>query len=109
MHWFLLGVAVMFETIGTTALKASQGLTRPWPSALVLVAYAASFYLLARVLLYIPVGVAYAIWSGLGVVLIAVIGWLVFAQRLDAPAVIGLGMIIAGIAVINIFSDTTLH
>ena len=109
MHWFLLGVAVMFETIGTTALKASQGLTRPWPSVLVLLAYGVSFYLLARVLLYIPVGVAYAIWSGLGVVLIALIGWLVFAQRLDTPAVIGLGLIITGIAVINIFSDTSLH
>lgn len=109
MHWLLLGLAVVFETIGTTALKASHGLTRPWPSALVLAAYAVSFYLLARVLLFIPVGVAYAIWSGLGVVLIALIGWLFFAQRLDAPAVIGLGMIIAGIAVINLFSDTTLH
>lgn len=109
MHWFLLGIAILFETIGTTALKASQAFTRPWPSALVVVAYGLSFYLLAKVLLYIPVGVAYAIWSGLGVVLIALIGWLVFAQRLDAPAVIGLGMIIAGIAIINIFSDTTLH
>ena len=107
MHWFLLALAIFFETVGTTALKASQQFTRPIPSLAVVLAYGMSFYLLARVLLYIPVGVAYAIWSGLGIVFIAMIGWFVFAQRLDGPALAGIAMIIAGILVINIFSDTT--
>ncbi|ATX66180.1 DMT family transporter [Roseinatronobacter bogoriensis] len=109
MHWLYLGVAILFETIGTTALKASDGMTRLGPSILVVLAYALSFWLLALVLRIIPVGVAYAIWSGLGVCLIAGIGWVVFGQRLDMPAVLGLGMIIAGIAVINLFSNSVGH
>lgn len=109
MHWLFLGVAVLFETIGTTALKASDGMTRALPSLLVVLAYALSFWLLALVLRVIPVGVAYAIWSGLGICLIAAIGWVVFGQRLDTPAILGLGMIIAGIVVINVFSDSVGH
>ncbi|MCC5991134.1 MAG: QacE family quaternary ammonium compound efflux SMR transporter [Rhodobacteraceae bacterium] len=109
MHWLYLAVAIVFETIGTTALKASDGMTRLAPSLLVVLAYALSFWLLALVLRVIPVGVAYAIWSGLGICLIAAIGWVVFGQRLDAPALLGLGMIIAGIVVINIFSDSVGH
>ncbi len=109
MHWFFLGVAILFETIGTTALQASQQFSRLGPSILVVVAYGFSFYLLALVLKYIPVGVAYAIWSGLGICLIAAIGYFVFGQRLDMPAVVGIAMIIAGIVVINVFSDSALH
>ncbi len=104
MHWLYLGVAILFETIGTTALKASDGMTRALPSLVVVLAYALSFWLLALVLRVIPVGVAYAIWSGLGICLIAGIGWLVFGQRLDGPALLGIGLIIAGILVINLFS-----
>ena len=109
MHWFLLGAAILFETIGTTALQASQQFSRLGPSILVVVAYGVSFYLLALVLKVIPVGVAYAIWSGLGICLIAAIGYVAFGQRLDLPAVIGIGMIIAGILVINLFSDSAMH
>jgi small multidrug resistance pump len=109
MHWLYLGVAILFETIGTTALKASDGMTRAGPAIVVVLAYALSFWLLALVLRVIPVGVAYAIWSGLGVCLIAGIGWVVFGQRLDAPAMLGLGLIIAGILVINIFSTSVGH
>lgn len=109
MHWLYLGVAILFETIGTTALKASDGMTRLGPALLVLLAYTISFWLLALVLRVIPVGVAYAIWSGLGICLIAAIGWGVFGQRLDTPALVGLGLIILGIAVINLFSDTVSH
>lgn len=109
MHWLYLAVAIVFETIGTTALKASDGMTRALPSLLVVLAYALSFWLLALVLRVIPVGVAYAIWSGLGICLIAAIGWVVFGQRLDTPAILGLGMIIAGIVVINVFSDSVGH
>lgn len=109
MHWLYLGAAILFETIGTTALNASQQFSRFWPSVLVVVAYGVSFYLLAMVLRYIPVGVAYAIWSGLGICLIALIGYIVFGQRLDLPAVIGLTLIIAGIVVIQLFSDNATH
>ncbi len=109
MHWLYLGVAILFETIGTTALKASDGMTRAWPALIVVVAYALSFWLLALVLRVIPVGVAYAIWSGMGICLIAAIGWMVFGQRLDGPAVAGLGLIIAGIVVINVFSGSVGH
>ncbi|MCC5972323.1 MAG: QacE family quaternary ammonium compound efflux SMR transporter [Pararhodobacter sp.] len=109
MHWLYLGAAILFETIGTTALQASHQFSRFWPSVLVVVAYAASFYLLAIVLRYIPVGVAYAIWSGLGICFIAMIGFVVFGQRLDLPAVLGLTMIIGGIVVIQVFSNSATH
>ena len=109
MQWLILGAAILAETIGTTALQASQQFTRLWPSVLVVVAYAISFYLLAMTLRYMPVGIVYAMWSGLGICLIAAIGWVVFGQRLDLPAVIGLSMIIAGIVVIQLFSKTTSH
>ena len=109
MQWLILGAAILAETIGTTALQASQQFTRLWPSVLVVVAYAISFYLLAMTLRYMPVGIVYAMWSGLGICLIAAIGWVVFGQRLDLPAVIGLSMIIAGIVVIQLFSKTASH
>ena len=109
MPWVYLAIAVMFETIGTTALKASDGFTRLWPTVLVALAYGVSFWLLSMVLRTIPVGIAYAIWSGLGICLIAGIGYVVFGQRLDLPAVLGLGMIIAGIIVIQVFSKSTGH
>lgn len=109
MHWLYLGVAILFETIGTTALKASDGMTRLGPAVVVVLAYALSFWLLALVLRIIPVGVAYAIWAGLGVCLIAAIGWVMFGQRLDAPAIAGMALIISGIVVINLFSKTVGH
>ena len=109
MHYLYLVVAIACETIGTTALQASQQFTRLWPSVLVVLAYGAAFYFMALVLRVIPVGVVYAIWSGLGVVMIAAIGYVVFGQKLDLPAVLGLGLIIAGIAVIHLFSNTTAH
>lgn len=109
MHWIVLGLAIVFETIGTTALKASEQFTRPGPSVLVVVAYGASFYLLAMTLKVMPVGVVYAIWSGAGICLIAGLAWLIYGQRLDTPALIGLGLIVAGILVINLFSQATPH
>lgn len=109
MPYIILALAVLAETIGTTALQASQAFTRPLPSVIVVVAYAAAFYLLGHALKYFPVGIAYALWSGLGILTIAAIGLLVFGQRLDAPAVLGIGLILAGILVINLFSNTTPH
>jgi small multidrug resistance pump len=109
MHWIILSLAIVFETIGTTALKASDGFTRLGPSILVALAYGVSFWLLALVLRTVPVGIAYAIWSGLGICLIAAIGWIWFGQRLDGPALAGMGLIVAGIAVINLFSKAGPH
>ncbi|KAA0920927.1 QacE family quaternary ammonium compound efflux SMR transporter [Aquicoccus porphyridii] len=109
LAYVYLFIAILTETIGTTALQASQQFTRLWPSILVVLAYGASFWFMALALKFMPVGLVYAIWSGLGIVLIAVIGYLVFQQKLDLPAVIGIGMIMAGIVVIQLFSNTTTH
>ncbi|WP_101066441.1 DMT family transporter [Roseovarius salinarum] len=109
MHYVYLILAVAAETVGTSALQASQQFTRLAPSVLVVVAYALSFYLLALVLRTIPVGVAYAVWSGLGIAFIALIGYVVFGQKLDWPAVLGMAMILGGIVVIQLFSKTTPH
>lgn len=108
-HYVTLIAAIVFETIGTSALQASQQFSRLWPSLIVIVAYGLSFYLMALSLKVIPVGIAYAIWSGLGVVLIALIGLMVFGQRLDWPAIFGLSLIILGILVIHLFSSTASH
>ena len=109
MPFVFLAFAVLAETIGTTALQASQQFTRVVPTAITIVAYAAAFYLLGIALKYFPVGIAYAIWSGLGIVFIAVIGLAVFGQKLDLPAILGMGMILAGILVIHLFSNTSPH
>ena len=109
IQYIWLFFAVVTETLGTTALQASQQFTRFWPSVAVVVCYAASFYLLAGALRYMPVGIVYAYWSGLGIVLIACIGYVLFGQKLDLAAVLGLSMIIGGIVVIQVFSNTTNH
>ena len=108
-HVVYLILAVIAETVGTTALQASQQFTRPIPSLIVVLAYGAAFYMLSLTLSAMPVGLVYAIWSGLGIVLIAAIGYVVFGQRLDAPAVLGLAMIIGGIIVIQLLSSNTTH
>ena len=109
MPYLYLAIAVAFETIGTSAMQASQQFTRLWPSVLVIVGYAISFYFMALTLRYMPVGIVYAPWSGLGIILIALIGYAVFGQKLDLPAIAGLGLIIAGIVVIQLFSNATAH
>lgn len=90
--------------IGTSALQASDAFTRLIPSLITAITYAASFVFLALTLCAIPVGLAYALWSGIGIVLIAAVGWLWFKQPLDTPALIGLGLIIGGVVVVNAFS-----
>lgn len=99
-----LGVAIVSEVIATSALKASAGFTRPLPAAVTVAGYAIAFYCLSLTLRTVPTGVAYAIWSGVGVVLIAGIAWLVQGERLDAPAIAGMTLIVAGVAVMNLFS-----
>ena len=107
--WILLGLAIAAEVVGTSALKASEGFSKLWPSAIVVISYGAAFYLLSLTLRTIPVGIAYAVWSGVGVVLIAVIGWLVFGQKLDGAGLLGMGLIVAGVLVIQLFSKTAGH
>lgn len=109
VHYVFLFLAILAETIGTTALQASQQFTRLVPSLIVVLAYAISFYLLSLTLKIMPVGIVYAIWSGLGIVFIALIGLVLFGQKLDLPAIIGLSMVIGGILVINLFSQSTIH
>jgi small multidrug resistance pump len=108
-HYIWLFFAILTETLGTTALQASQQFTRFWPSVAVAVFYAASFYFMSIALKVMPVGIVYAIWSGLGIVLIAGIGFVLFGQRLDWPAMFGLAMIIGGILVIHLFSASQTH
>ncbi|MDT2020928.1 SMR family transporter [Methylocella sp. CPCC 101449] len=104
-----LALAIVSEVMATTSLAASQGLTRPWPVVAMACGYAVAFIFLALSLKSIPVGIAYAIWSGAGIVLVASIGWALFRQPLDMPAVVGLGLIIAGISIMQIFSRSALH
>lgn len=108
-HWILLAIAIVSEVIATSALKASEGFTRLWPSVLVVAGYVISFYCLSLVLKAIPVGVVYAIWSGAGIALIALVAWVFFGQSLDLPAIIGLLLIVAGVVVLNFFSKTVSH
>ncbi|EBA17896.1 multidrug resistance efflux protein, SMR family [Roseobacter sp. SK209-2-6] len=109
VHYLYLIVAIITETIGTSALQASQQFTKFWPSVLVLLAYGFSFYMMGLTLKFMPVGIVYAIWSGLGVVCIALIGLIVFGQRLDWPAILGLALIILGVLVIHLFSKSVSH
>ncbi len=104
-----LGVAIVAEVIATSALKASDGFTRAGPSVVTVVGYAIAFYCLALTLRVIPTGIDYAIWSGIGIVLISAVGWVWFRQALDLPALIGLGLIVAGVMVVNLFSKTVGH
>ncbi len=107
--WAALLGAIGFEVLGTTLLQQSQQFTKPWPTAGLALCYGAAFYLLTIALKQMPVGLAYAIWSGLGVVLISVIGLFLFKQKLDLPAVVGLVMIVGGVVVINLFSKSVTH
>jgi small multidrug resistance pump len=109
MVYSYLLLAIVFEVAGTTALKASDGFTRPWPSVLSLVSYAAAFYLLALTMRLIPVGIVYALWSGVGIVFITLIGWIIYGQKLDGAALIGLSLILAGVVVVNLFSKSLAH
>jgi len=107
--YLYLGIAILAEVAGTSFLKASLGFTRLWPSVGTMVGYGISFYFLALTLNSIPTGIAYAIWSGVGIILISVVGWIAFDQVLDGPALLGMALIVAGVLVINLFSKSTVH
>lgn len=105
-HWYYLSIAIVAEVLGTSFLKAADGFSRLWPSVVVVAAYLLAFYFLSLTLKTLPVGIAYAVWSGVGVALIAVIGHMVFGQALDLPALIGIALIVAGVVVINLLSTS---
>jgi small multidrug resistance pump len=102
-------VAILLEIIGTSCLQASQQFTKPLPTAVMVVSYIGALYLLSLVLRTIPVGIAYATWSGLGIILISIIGLVVFGQKLDWAAVLGISLIVAGVVLVNVFSSATVH
>ena len=104
-----LAIAIVAEVIATSALRASTGFTVLVPSAIAIVGYVVAFYFLSLTLRTMPVGIAYALWSGVGIVLISFAGWLIYRQVLDAPALIGMALIGAGVIVINLFSKSTVH
>lgn len=107
--YFFLIIAVLFEGLGTTSLQASQQFTRFWPSLGVILGFGMAFYFLMIVLQYLPLGITYALWSGVGICLTALLGWLIFRQALDWPAILGMGLIVVGIVVINVYSKTAAH
>ena len=109
MHYFYLVVAIVSEVAATTALKSAEGFTRLWPSMVIVFWYSLAFYFLSLCLQRVSIGVAYAIWAGVGIVLVAILGVVVHGQRLDLPAVVGLLFIVVGVVVINGCSATQLH
>ena len=109
MGYLYLALAIICEVVGTTALQSSYGFTRLGPSLVVVAGYGLAFFLLSLVLRTIPMGVAYAIWAGLGIVLIGLAGVVVHKQPLDFPAMFGMALIVGGVAVINLFSKSVVH
>lgn len=107
--WIFLAVAILGEVIATSTLKVSDEFSRLIPSIVVIVGYLISFYFLSIALKTIPVGVAYAIWAGLGIVLVTGIGWLVYGQKLDFGVLVGMALILIGVVVMNLFSSVTTH
>ena len=106
MGYAYLAVAIIFEVIATSALKASDGFTRLWPSLVTVIGYGVAFYALSLCLKTMSVGIVYALWSGLGIILITLAGWLLYRQAVDLPALVGMTLIVAGVAVIQIFSKS---
>ncbi|MGI4745858.1 MAG: DMT family transporter [Janthinobacterium lividum] len=104
MPYLTLLIAILAETAATSALKASAGFTRLWPSVIVVIGYGISFYCLSLTLRTMPVGIAYAIWSGIGIVLISLLAWILFDQAPDLAAIIGMALILCGVLVVNLFS-----
>ena len=109
MKWVYLLLAIVSEVVATSALKSSESFSRLWPSVLTVVGYGVAFYLLSLTLREMPVGIAYAIWSGVGIVSVSLAAVVQFGQKLDLPALIGMGLIVAGVIVINVCSKSVVH
>lgn len=109
MNYLILAIAILAEVCGTTAMKQSDGFTHmPW-TVVTVIGYGIAFYALSITLRTIPTGIAYAIWSGVGIVLISTVAWAFHGQRLDAAALVGMGLIVTGVIVMNVFSNATAH
>jgi small multidrug resistance pump len=108
-NWVILCAGILAEVVATSSLRASNGFTKPWPSFIVIVGYAAAFYCLSLALRSIPVGIAYAIWSGVGVGLVTLFAWIGYGQKLDVPGVLGIALICIGVVVLNLFSKAMAH
>lgn len=109
MGYAYLALAIIAEVVATSALKSSQEFTRLMPSLVVVLGYGIAFYLLSLVLKTIPIGIAYAIWAGVGIALVTIVSAILFKQMPDAPAVIGIALIVSGVVVINVFSKMQVH
>ena len=109
MPYLYLGIAILAEVIGTSALKKADGFSNLTPSLVVVAGYGIAFYFMSLSIRSISIGIAYAIWSGVGIVLISLAGWVLYKQSLDAPAIAGMGLILVGVLVINLFSKTAAH
>lgn len=109
MVYAFLFIAIVAEVFATSAMAKSDGFTRLWPSLIAFAGYGLAFYLLSLVTRTVPVGIVYAVWSGAGIVLVATAGWLFFGQKLDLAATIGMGMIVAGVLIINLLSKSVSH
>lgn len=109
MHWLYLALAIVSEVLATSFLKSSESFSRFWPSVIVVVGYGLAFYFMSLSLRTIPIGITYAIWSGSGIVLIALIGWIWLGQKLDGAALVGIGLILAGVLVIQLGSNVHGH
>jgi len=108
-NWLFLGIAIVAEVVATSSLKSSAGFTRLWPILGVVLGYGIAFYFLSLTLKAIPIGIAYAIWAGLGIVLMALVGWFAFGEKPDVAALLGMTLIVSGVVVINVFSRTGIH
>ncbi|WP_129136804.1 quaternary ammonium compound efflux SMR transporter QacL [Luteimonas sp. YGD11-2] len=108
-NWIFLSIAIFGEVVATSALKSSNGFTKLAPSIVVVVGYGLAFYFLSLALKSIPMGIAYAVWAGLGIVLVAAIAWMLHGQKLDAWAFVGMGLIVSGVAVLNLLSKASAH
>ncbi|RQO72982.1 QacE family quaternary ammonium compound efflux SMR transporter [Aquitalea sp. FJL05] len=107
--WIFLSVAILSEVVATSSMKLTEGFTRLGPSLVTAIGYMISFYMLSLTLRHVPVGVVYAIWSGVGIVLVSLVAWQLYGQKLDVPAMIGIGMIMSGVLVLNLFSKSASH
>lgn len=108
-NWLILFIAIVAEVIATSALKSSEGFTKPIASIVVVLGYMIAFYCLSLTLKTIPVGIAYAVWSGVGIVLITTVAWIVFDQKLDVWGIVGIALIMSGVLVLNLLSKTSSH
>ena len=109
MKWIYLGLAIVSEVIASSALRASDGFTRVGPTLALIIGYGVSFYFLSLTLRTIPMGIAYAVWSGVGILLICIVGWMFFEQKLDLAAIVGLIFIVTGVVILNVFSKSAMH